>query len=56
MLRFFINQDDRRVITVSVIMLVVVILLSGLCVYGIMQPKAEAGVTSGLNIGLRNIS
>lgn len=56
MLRLFINQDDRRIITVSVIMLAIVISLSGLCVFGIMQPKTENAITSGLKISLKNIS
>ena len=55
MLRFFINHDDRRIITISGLTLVVLILLAGFSVYKIMQPQTEAMITSGLKVSLENM-
>jgi len=55
MLRFFINQDDRRIITISGLTLVALILLAGFSVYKIMQPQTEAMITSGLKVSLENM-
>lgn len=56
MLRFFINQDDRRIITISGLTLVILILLTGFSVYRIMQPQTEAMTTSGLQVALENMA
>lgn len=54
MLRIFINQDDRRIITISGLALIVLILLAGFSVYRIMQPQTETMATSGLSVALEN--
>lgn len=55
MSRFFINQEDRRIITISGLTLVILILLAGFSVYRIMQPQTEAIATSGLRVALENM-
>lgn len=55
MFRFFINQDDRRIVTISGLTLVTLILLTGFSVYKIMQPQTEAMTTSGLQVALENM-
>ncbi|SFD89185.1 GGDEF and EAL domain-containing protein [Nitrosomonas sp. Nm166] len=52
---FFINQEDRRIITISGLTLVILILLAGFSVYRIMQPQTEAIATSGLQVALDNM-
>ena len=56
MLRFFINQDDRRIIIISGLTLVTLILLAGFSVYKIMHPQTEAMITSGLNVSSENMA
>ena len=56
MLRFFINQDDRRIIIISGLTLVTLILLAGFSVYKIMQPQTEAMITSGLKVSSENMA
>ncbi len=55
MFRFFINQDDRRIVTISGLTLIILILLSGFSVYRIMQPQTEAMITSSLKVALENM-
>lgn len=55
MLRFFINQDDRKIIIISGLTLVTLILLAGFSVYKIMQPQTEAMITSGLKVSSENM-
>ncbi len=55
MFRFFINQDDRKIITISGLTLTTLILLSGFSVYKIMQSQTEAMITANLNATLENI-
>jgi diguanylate cyclase (GGDEF)-like protein len=55
MFRFFINQDDRRITTISGLTLIILILLSGFSVYRIMQPQTESMITSNLEAALENM-
>lgn len=51
---FFKNRDDRTISITSGLTLIVLIVLSGLSVYSIMQPHTKAMVTSGLRATLEN--
>ncbi|WP_295626953.1 EAL domain-containing protein [uncultured Nitrosomonas sp.] len=54
MLRFFINQDNKRILLVSSLMMIMLILLTSLTVYNVMQRKIETMAISGLEVALEN--
>lgn len=54
MLRFFINQDDRKIFVISGLTLVTLILLTSFSVYHVMQSQTEAMTTAGLKATLDN--
>lgn len=54
MLRFFINQDDKKTFVISGLTLTTLIFLTGLSVYTVMQRQIEAMTATGLKATLEN--
>ncbi|MBX3616653.1 putative bifunctional diguanylate cyclase/phosphodiesterase [Nitrosomonas sp.] len=54
MLRFFINQDDKKTFVISGLTLTTLIFLAGLSVYTVMQRQIEAMTAAGLEATLEN--
>lgn len=54
MIRFFINQDDRRIFIISALTLIMLILSTSYSLYTVMQPRIEEMATTGLKVALEN--
>ncbi len=54
MVSFLINQDNKRILLISSLMIIILILLTSLTVYNVMQRQIEAMAISGLEVALEN--